>query len=89
MNRTDVSRRKFALVAGALAAGQVLLHGASALTALDVVQRIQTSLGGEWPEAGPDVFKAGDPATPVKGIATTAMATMDVLKRALLGACRK
>jgi hypothetical protein len=78
----NTTRRKFALVAGTLAAGRIPLRGAGALTAQDVVHRLQTSLGGEWPETGPDGFKAGDPATPVKGIATTAMATMDVLKQA-------
>jgi hypothetical protein len=82
MEETDVSRRKFALLAGTLAAAQIPLRGANALTPQDVVQRIQTSLGGEWLATGPDGFKAGDPSTPVKGIATTAMATMDVLKRA-------
>ncbi|HBZ21505.1 MAG TPA: hypothetical protein DEO60_10270 [Bacteroidales bacterium] len=30
-----------------------------------------------------DVFKAGDPTTPVKGIVTTMFATMDVLKKAV------
>jgi putative NIF3 family GTP cyclohydrolase 1 type 2 len=79
---TDVSRRKFALLAGTLAAAQMPAPAAAALTAQDVVQRVQASLGGEWPQAGPDGFKAGDPSTPVKGIATTAMATMHVLKQA-------
>src|SRR6185436_15745558 len=32
---------------------------------------------------GVDTFKAGDPLTPVKGIATSAMATLDVLKQAV------
>jgi putative NIF3 family GTP cyclohydrolase 1 type 2 len=40
-------------------------------------------LGGEWPATGPDGFKAGDPSTMVRGIATTAMATLDVLKQAV------
>jgi hypothetical protein len=50
MKKTDVSRRQFTLLAGTLAAGtagQIPLHGASALTAQEVVHRIQTSLGGE------------------------------------------
>jgi putative NIF3 family GTP cyclohydrolase 1 type 2 len=47
------------------------------------VNLVQTSLGGEWPATGPDGFKAGDPGTPVRGIATTAMATVDVLKQAV------
>jgi putative NIF3 family GTP cyclohydrolase 1 type 2 len=65
--------------AGAAAPG---LAGADALTAEAVVRRIQMELGGEWPSTGPDGFKAGTPSTVVKGIATTAMATLDVLKRA-------
>src|SRR5258708_499552 len=77
-----VSRRNFTLLAGTLAAGRIPLRGANAPTAKDVAQRIQTSLGGEWPVSGPDGFKAGDANTPVKAIATTAMATMDVLKQA-------
>lgn len=58
------------------------MDGASSRVAQDLVKRIQTSLGGEWGGTGPDGFKAGDPDTPVKGIATTAMATMNVLKEA-------
>ncbi len=58
------------------------LAAAEPLTAEAVVQRIQTELGGDWPSTGPDGFKAGDPSTAVRGIASTAMATMDVLKRA-------
>ena len=59
------------------------LPGAAPLTAQGIVQRIQTELGGEWPSTGPDGFKAGDPAAVVKGIATTAMATLDVPKQAV------
>src|SRR5271165_6371723 len=40
MKETDVSRRKFAVLAGTLA-GQIGLQGASALTAHAVVERIQ------------------------------------------------
>jgi putative NIF3 family GTP cyclohydrolase 1 type 2 len=59
------------------------LAAAEPLTAETVVRRIQTELGGDWPATGPDGFKAGDPSTMVRGIATTAMATMDVLKQAV------
>jgi putative NIF3 family GTP cyclohydrolase 1 type 2 len=52
------------------------------LTDLDVVHLILESLGGEWPATGPEGFKAGDPNTPVKAIATTAMATVEVLRQA-------
>jgi len=82
MDETHMLRRHFTLLAGTLIAGRVQLHGANALIAQDVAQRIQTALGGEWPPTGPDGFKAGDPDTPVKGIATTAMATLAVLKQA-------
>jgi len=78
----NVTRRRFALVAGTLAVSQLPAHGAEPLTAADAVKRIQTALGGEWPATSPDGLKAGDPNTTVKGIATTGMATVDVLKRA-------
>ena len=78
----DISRRQFARIAGTVSAARLPVHGASTLTAQAVAERLQSTLGGEWPATGPDGFKAGDPSTPVKGIATTAMATMDVLKQA-------
>jgi putative NIF3 family GTP cyclohydrolase 1 type 2 len=58
------------------------LVAAEPLTAEALIGRIQTQLGGEWPASGPDGFKAGDPATIIRGIATTAMASLDVLKEA-------
>jgi putative NIF3 family GTP cyclohydrolase 1 type 2 len=82
MKYMDLSRRRFALLAGAAGAAPFAMPGAEPLTAEAVVQRIQTELGGEWPATGPDGFKAGEPSTVVKGIATTAMATLDVLKQA-------
>ncbi len=81
MNISDISRRRFAHLAGA-AAASLPLCAADAPTAQQVVERIQSALGGDWPPNGPDGFKAGDPATPVKGIATTAMATVAVLREA-------
>jgi NIF3 (NGG1p interacting factor 3) len=81
MKYTDISRRRFALFAGA--AGTTLrMRGAEPLTAEAVVQRVQAELGGEWPSTGPDGFEAGDPSTVVKGIAATAMVKLDVLKQA-------
>jgi putative NIF3 family GTP cyclohydrolase 1 type 2 len=82
VKRTNLSRRRFALLAGAAGAAPLSIRSAEPLTAEAVVERIQTELGGEWPAAGPDGFKAGDPSTVVKGVATTAMATLDVLKQA-------
>jgi len=71
------------LLAGTAGAVQLATVGAEPLTAEVAVRRIQAELGGDWPSTGPDGFKAGDPSTPVKGIATTAMATLDVLKQAV------
>ena len=45
---------------------------------MDLAHRIEENLGSAASPAGADGFKAGDPATVVKGVATTAMATVDV-----------
>jgi putative NIF3 family GTP cyclohydrolase 1 type 2 len=82
MNGTHISRRRFVVMASTAGAVAPGLAGAEGLTAEAVVGRIRAELGGEWPTTGPDGFKAGNPATVVKGIATTAMATLDVLKQA-------
>ncbi len=52
------------------------------ITARDVVKAIQSEVGVEWRKDTVDTFKAGDPDTPITGIAVTMMATMDVLQRA-------
>ena len=51
-------------------------------TAREVVAAIQAHVGIPWMEKTVDTFKAGNPDTPVTGIAVTMMATMDVLQRA-------
>jgi len=51
-------------------------------TARQIVAAIQKQLGVSWGSETVDTFKAGDPDTPVTGIAVTMMATMDVLQRA-------
>ena len=51
-------------------------------TAKEVATAIQEHVGIPWMEKTVDTFKAGDPNTPVTGIATTMMATLDVLQRA-------
>jgi len=60
----------------------VLLAQNHTLTAREVIERIQKNVGVAWHTPTVDTFKVGDPATPVTGIATTMMATFDVLKRA-------
>lgn len=53
------------------------------MTANEAVERIKKNLGVPWNEKTyRDTFKTGNPDTEVKGIATTFMATLDLLQRA-------
>jgi len=52
------------------------------ITARELVTQIQKRVGVEWKTDTVDTFKAGNPDTPVTGVAVTMMATMDVLQRA-------
>ena len=55
------------------------------MTAQQVVERIQKKLQElkiQWRSQTVDTFKAGSPETEVRAIATTGMATFDVLHRA-------
>jgi putative NIF3 family GTP cyclohydrolase 1 type 2 len=53
------------------------------MTANDIVETIKKNLGIPWNATTfRDIFKAGRPETEVKGIATTLMATLDLLQRA-------
>ena len=81
-----ITRRDFVgLAGGALATPAALRQGAptAVLSAADVVGRIQRTLGVPWKPDTLDTFKAGTPSAPVTGIVTTAMATMEVLGRAV------
>ena len=78
-----ISRRRFGLIAGSAAALPIAFAASAPLTAEAVVERLKSNLAGDWPATGPDGFKAGDPSTVIKGIAATAMATLDVLKQAV------
>jgi putative NIF3 family GTP cyclohydrolase 1 type 2 len=51
-------------------------------TAREIVTAIQEHVGTPWMTQTVDTFKAGNPDTPVSGIAVTMMATLDVLQRA-------
>ena len=54
-------------------------------TAREIVERIRGRLadqGVAWRAETVDTFKAGNPDTPVRGVATTGMATLGVLRRA-------
>jgi putative NIF3 family GTP cyclohydrolase 1 type 2 len=47
-----------------------------------IVSLIQQHVGVPWHAETVDTFKAGEPDTPITGIATTMMATFDVLRKA-------
>jgi len=73
-----VTRRALFLTPALAAAQQT----APALTAGQVVERIKANIGIPWRAQTVDNLIAGAPDTPVKGIATTMMATLDVCRRA-------
>src|SRR5580693_288534 len=85
-----VSRREFAVGSGAFAAGLALSGSAlgqapsaasGQLTAGEVIARIKANVGVPWFPKTVDNLLTGSPETPVKGIATTMMATLDVVER--------
>ena len=77
-----ISRREFGMLAaaGAVGAPAALRYRLAAppppITAQEIVDRIRQKIGAEWKPETVDTFKAGEPARVVKGIVTTAMATM-------------
>ena len=71
-------RLSFVVASLGIACAQQTAHP----TAREIVDRIKAQVGVPWREQTVDTIKAGDPETPVTGIATTVMATYDVLERA-------
>jgi putative NIF3 family GTP cyclohydrolase 1 type 2 len=71
-----------ALVSAAQARGFYQAAGSS-LTAADVVGRIKGKVGIPWMTETVDRIVAGSPDVRVKGIATTMMATLEVIQRAV------
>lgn len=67
---------------GAAATAAWAQSAGSGLTAGEVIGRIQKNVGVPWREATVDTIKSGSPGTRVTGIATTMMATLDVVQRA-------
>src|SRR5215469_10036802 len=70
---------------GWLILGLLTLKGlsvAQALTAAEAIKHIQQHYAAAPPANTVDTVKAGDPSTPVTGIATTFLDTMDVLREA-------
>src|SRR5437762_656782 len=70
------------LASSALAQNAPSSSPAQKPTANEVIEQIKAQVGVPWQEKTVDTFKAGDPQTPVTGIAVTMMATLDVLQRA-------
>lgn len=70
------------LVAALLALTTTALSAQTKITARQLVSEIQKQVGLEWKTDTVDTFKAGNPDTPITGVAVTMMATMDVLQRA-------
>jgi putative NIF3 family GTP cyclohydrolase 1 type 2 len=69
------------LAAGCLAASGSA-QDAAKVTAGQIIDRIKAHVGVAWRTDTVDTIKSGDPDTPVTGIATTMMATLEVLQRA-------
>jgi putative NIF3 family GTP cyclohydrolase 1 type 2 len=77
------SRRAFLLASIGLAATKIIRpQAAQTLTAGQVIDRIKANVGIPWRAQTVDNIIAGAAETPVKGIATTMMATLDVVRRA-------
>ncbi len=72
----EISRR------GLLFGGAALALGNDGPTASQIIDRIKQNVGVPWRTETVDRFVAGDAELPVKGIATTMMATLDVIERA-------
>lgn len=79
-----ISRRDFVACGSAMlstiALGQALPAGK--LTAGEVIERIKKQVGVPWYPKTVDNLLTGEESTPVTGIATTMMATLDVVERA-------
>jgi putative NIF3 family GTP cyclohydrolase 1 type 2 len=80
----DLSRREFAALIAAAPFAQVRTSpGAAPITAAEVLERIRKNIGVAWKPDSVDTVKAGELSTITKGIVTTSMATMAVLRQAV------
>jgi putative NIF3 family GTP cyclohydrolase 1 type 2 len=79
MNRRSFLEGSAGLAAAALLDAQ---DSKSPLTAGQVIDRIKANVGVPWRTETVDTIKAGSADTAVRGIATTMMATLDLLQRA-------
>jgi putative NIF3 family GTP cyclohydrolase 1 type 2 len=83
MGTHDASRRTFLFTMVSLAAADIARpQVARTITAGQVIERIQANVGIPWRAQTVDNIIVGAAEMPVKGIATTMMATLDVVQRA-------
>src|SRR5689334_9723835 len=84
MASNGVSRRELIAAAAGIVTARPLAAQSerSTITAGEVIARIKSNVGIPWREQTVDNIIAGSAGTPVHGIATTMMATLDVMKRA-------
>jgi putative NIF3 family GTP cyclohydrolase 1 type 2 len=84
---SDLTRREFTTMAVAAAVAPFVVHQptapGSSLQVQALLDRIKAQIGVDWRTETPDGLKAGDPAIAVRGIATTALATLAVLQQAV------
>jgi putative NIF3 family GTP cyclohydrolase 1 type 2 len=87
----EMSRRN--TIAGTMASlivtsmGEARASAPTPLLAGEVLRRIKDHVGVPWEKKTVDRFIFGDASTPVFGVATTMMATLDALKSADAGGC--
>src|SRR5688572_26452049 len=83
MNIYNLSRRSFLMASLSLMPASVVrAQGAQTITAGQIIDRIKANVGIPWRAQTVDNIIAGTAQMPVKGIATTMMATLDVVQRA-------
>src|SRR5262245_20590112 len=81
------ARRSFLLASSGFAIAKIAhSQAAQTITAGEVIDRIKANVGIPWREQTVDSIVAGSAETSVRGIATTMMATLDVVQRAAAGA---
>jgi putative NIF3 family GTP cyclohydrolase 1 type 2 len=85
MDNHQASRRTFVAGVLSLAATFALpqVTNPAKITAGQIIDRIKSKVGIPWREQTVDRIIAGTADTPVRGIATTMMATLDVVQRAV------
>jgi putative NIF3 family GTP cyclohydrolase 1 type 2 len=79
---TPLTRRDFVAAGSALLSTMAMGQSTSKLTAGEVISRIKKQVAIPWREQTVDNLLTADESTPVMGIATTMMATFDVVERA-------